>query len=435
MTDDPLPPDDLFSWRRRREQDYGRTTEETREILTISELTAKIKRQLESAFQGIWVAGEISNLSQPNSGHIYLTLKDGNSQLSAVLWRSVVQRLRFEPRDGMAVLAQGDITVYPPRGSYQIVIKRLLPHGMGALQLAFLQLKEKLEKEGLFDPEHKRPLPLLPQTIGIVTSPSGAAIRDILKQIRRRFPAVNILLCPVRVQGEGAAREIADAIRSLNEYGGVDVMIVGRGGGSIEDLWAFNEEVVARAIYDSNVPVISAVGHEIDVTISDLVADHRALTPTAAGEVVVPDRFDLAMRLAQFQGRLRNSLVGRVHVAHARLQTVAQATAFRRPLQAIRMHQQHIDEHAIQMKRMAAHWLAQLDQRAASLAGKLESLGPLNVLARGYSVTLKADGTVARRASELAKGDNVKTLLSEGSFISVIENTAYGTDGREKAQI
>ena len=415
MVDDRKP-SDLFTHRADGEG-------EAREVLTISEITGRIRANLEDAFQGLWVAGEISNLSRPNSGHVYLTLKDDKAQLSAVIWRSTVQRLRFEPRDGQAVMACGDITVYPPRGCYQMVISRLQPQGVGALQLAFMQLKDKLEKEGLFDPAHKKPLPLLPRTIGIVTSPTGAAIRDILKQVGRRFPGVRILIYPARVQGDGAARDICDGIRALNQFGGVDVMIVGRGGGSIEDLWAFNEEIVARAIYASEVPVISAVGHEVDVTISDLVADVRALTPTAAGEMVVPDRAALAADLDRVQERMRSLMVSKVQVARARLQSVAQATVFRRPLQTLAMHQQHLDEHHADLRRMSAQWLAMLREKTNALGGKLDSLSPLKVLARGYSLTRRPDGSIVRKAAELAAGERVRTLLADGSFTSIVEKT------------
>ena len=396
---------------------------EAREILSVFELTRRIKGELEKNFQSVWVAGEISNLSRPNSGHIYLTLKDDKAQLSVVIWKSTCQRVKFEMHNGLAVLVCGDITVYPPRGNYQLIASRILPQGMGALQLAFMQLKDKLEREGLFDPAHKKPLPLLPRTIGIVTSPSGAAIRDILKQIGRRFPAVGVLLYPARVQGDGAKEDIADGIRALNQYPGVDVMIVGRGGGSIEDLWAFNEEVVARAIYASRVPVISAVGHEIDVTISDLVADARALTPTAAGEMVVPDRDELLLDLQHAQERLRNSLVSKVHVARARLQSIAQATVFRRPLQTLALHQQHVDEHLQDLRRMSGQWLAMLNHRLTANAARLDGLSPLKVLARGYSLTLKPDGSVIKRAADVASGEIVKTIVSEGSFTSRIQNS------------
>ena len=411
----PTAPD-LFTRRNRAEDAAGR------DVLSVTELTQRIKKDLETAFQDVWVAGEISNLSRPNSGHIYLTLKDEKTQLSAVIWRSAAARLRFDLKDGLAVVVHGDITVYPPRGAYQIIVRRVMPRGMGALQLAFLQMKEKLEKEGLFAPEHKKPLPFMPRRIGIVTSPSGAAIRDILKQISRRFPSVEMLLYPALVQGKQAAEDIAEGIHALNEYGGVDAMIVGRGGGSIEDLWAFNEEIVARAIFSSDVPVISAVGHEVDVTISDLVADARALTPTAAGEIIVPDRAELTRHLDLLQERLRQSLVNKVDVARARMQSLAQATVFRRPLETVRALQQGLDERFEDLRRTSDQWLAMLRERMSAFAGRLEGLSPLKVLGRGYSITLRPDGAVVRKAADLAAGDTVRTIVSEGAFTSTVES-------------
>jgi len=424
---------DIFNWRRRTAEGAQPAA------LTVTELTSRIKRDLENNFQGVWVEGEISNLSRPNSGHIYLTLKDDRAQISAVLWRSDARRLRFDLKDGLSVLVQGDITVYPPRGAYQITVRRIMPKGMGALQLAFMQLREKLEKEGLFAPEHKKPLPPVPRRIGIVTSPSGAAIRDILKQIHRRFPQVEILLYPAAVQGDRAAQEIAWGIDALNEYGGVDVMIVGRGGGSLEDLWAFNEEIVARAIFASRVPVISAVGHEVDVTISDLVADARALTPTAAGEMVVPDCAELCRRLAHHQDRLRHSLARKVELMRERLRVVEQAAVLRRPTLQIEMLRQRLDEYQQNLQRTSARWLARLRERAAALVGRLESLSPLKVLARGYSITLKPDGTVVRRAQDVSPGDSIRSIVAEGRITSEVKIVETGewrrNDGRQEADI
>jgi exodeoxyribonuclease VII large subunit len=275
-----------------------------RPIYTVSQLTGEIKTLLEKNFEHIWVEGEISNFRQPTSGHLYFTLKDESSQLRAVMFRMQNRLLKFEPEDGLQVVCYGRLTVYDPRGEYQIVVDHLEPKGLGALQLAFEQLKEKLSGEGLFDPARKRPLPTLPQKIGIVTSPTGAAIRDILQIIDRRFANVHILLYPVRVQGPGAAQEIAQAIDELGQWPGLEVMIVGRGGGSLEDLWAFNEEGVARAIHRSPVPVISAVGHEIDFTIADFVADLRAPTPSAAAELVIGNKLELVQNLENLVWRL-----------------------------------------------------------------------------------------------------------------------------------
>ena len=265
-----------------------------KKILTVSELTLEIKHHLEEGFGEIWVEGEISNFRSPSSGHYYFTLKDGKSQIRGVIFRFMGRYLKFEPQDGLAVICRGKISVYEPRGEYQLILDYMEPKGIGALQLAFEQLKEKLEKEGLFDAARKKPLPLLPKKIGIVASPTGAAIRDLLNVIGRRFPNVGILINPVKVQGEGSAQEIASAIYELNTIPEIDVIVVARGGGSLEDLWAFNEEIVARAIDHSSLPVISAVGHEIDFTIADFVADLRAPTPSVAGELVVKDKAELS---------------------------------------------------------------------------------------------------------------------------------------------
>jgi len=275
-----------------------------RAVLTVSELTARLREALEERFPAVWVEGEISNYRLYGSGHAYFTLKDADAQLRAVLFRNRMRRIRFEPTDGLHVMAFGSIEVYPQRGEYQLVVELLEPKGLGALQLAFEQLKARLQAEGLFDPARKRELPRFPRKIGIVTSPSGAAIRDMLRVIGRRFGELHIVIAPCRVQGEGAAAEIAQGLRELNGLGDVDVIIVGRGGGSLEDLWAFNEEVVARAIAASKVPVVSAVGHEVDFTIADFVADLRAPTPSAAAELVVREKQAVVDALVQLRARL-----------------------------------------------------------------------------------------------------------------------------------
>jgi exodeoxyribonuclease VII large subunit len=294
------------------------------------------------------VLGEISNLSRPTSGHVYFTLKDDTSELRCVLWRGAAVRLKFAPEDGMQVIATGNIEVYARRGFYQLIARRLEPRGVGALEVAFRQLKERLEREGLFDPRRKKPLPRIPQRIAVVTSPTGAAIRDILQTLARRFPALEILVFPVRVQGAGAAEEIAAAIRALNEHahalGRIDVLIAGRGGGSLEDLWAFNEEVVARAIAASRIPVVSAVGHEVDVTISDLVADVRAPTPTAAAELITPTLAELADALDRNSARLTRAARQALQLAAARLQTTLAYDGLARPLARLRHRGQLIDE-------------------------------------------------------------------------------------------
>jgi exodeoxyribonuclease VII large subunit len=296
----------------------------------------------------IHVVGEIADLSRPSSGHVYFTLKDHTSELPCVMWRSVAAKVRFELKPGLEVIATGKVDVYIPRGVYQLYISRLEPRGIGALELAFRQLRERLEREGLFDPARKKPLPRIPQRVGLVTSPTGAAIRDILQTLRRRFLPLEIVLFPVRVQGEGAAEEIAAAIRLMNavaeRLGGIDVAIVGRGGGSLEDLWAFNEEIVARAIAESRIPIVSAVGHEIDVSISDLVADARAATPTAAAQLIVPQASELLKWLSQSQQRACRALRHRLELAQARLDALLASDVLSRPLALLQPHAQMLDE-------------------------------------------------------------------------------------------
>ena len=295
-----------------------------RTILTVSELSERIKIVLEDTFIDLWVEGEISNLRTPASGHSYLTLKDEHSQIRAVLFKMQRRYLRFDPKDGMLVLARGRISLYEPRGEYQLVIDYMEPKGIGALQIAFEQLKVRLAQEGLFDGSRKRPLPMLPRGLGIVTSPTGAVIRDMLQILRRRFANLHICVYPVRVQGDGAAEEVAQGIEVLNRYPGIDVIIVARGGGSLEDLWAFNEETVARAIYVSKVPVISAVGHEIDYTIADFVADVRAPTPSAAAELVIRNKSELHAELQSMAHRLERGMQHRLEALRARLEACQQ---------------------------------------------------------------------------------------------------------------
>lgn len=330
-------------------EELPRASTEPGRPLTVSQLTRMVKRVLlEHLPASVVVAGELSNVSQPTSGHVYFTLKDASSEVRCVMWRSAAQRLRFEPQDGMEVLATGTIDVYEPRGQYQLYVRQLQPKGLGELELAFRRLREKLQREGLFDPAHKKPLPAYPRCIAVVTSPTGAAIRDIIQTIRRRFPCVVLMLYPVRVQGEGAAREIAEAIGALNAHsarlGGIDLMIVGRGGGSLEDLWAFNEEVVARAIFASRIPVISAVGHETDVTISDLVADVRAPTPTAAAELAVPSFDEVTETVRGITDRLVRVVRHRFDLARRELTAVERFELFRQPARVVRRAEQQLDE-------------------------------------------------------------------------------------------
>ena len=398
--------------------------EKVEKFFTVSQITRKIRASLEHNFSNISILGEISNVRTPGSGHVYLTLKDKSSQLQAVVFRNIANKIKFELKDGMEVISFGSVTVYEPRGQYQLIINKIEPKGIGALQLAFQQLKEKLEKEGLFDQAHKKPIPFIPQKIGIVTSPTGAAIKDILNIIDRRFANVEILLYPVKVQGEGAAQEIAEAITELNALTDIDVIIAGRGGGSLEDLWAFNEEVVARSIYNSRIPVISAVGHEIDITIADLVADKRALTPSEAGELVVPRKDLLLDMLEKLNTRLLQSLTGKLRLSKERLVRVANSYVMRQPFDRLRRWQQRLDEFAQRLNINITHALNTEREKLSGIAGKLESLSPLNVLKRGYTITTRLeDNKSLREVKGLNKGDKIKTNFSKGSVISTILST------------
>ena len=356
------------------------------QVLTVAELTRRIKSVLETDFTDVSVKGEISNFKHHPSGHFYFTLKDESAQLQAVMWRSRNYTLYFTPQDGMKVVARGNIAVYEPRGQYQIDVLQLQPLGIGELQLAFEKLKQKLVEEGLFDPAHKKPIPTFPENIGIVTSPTGAAIQDIINIISRRFPAVELILSPVRVQGPGAAEEIAQAIKDFNTYGNVDVLIVGRGGGSLEDLWAFNEEIVARAIYASRIPIISAVGHEIDFTIADFVADLRAPTPSAAAELVVRNREELVEFVRNFYYTAKEVLENRLSSEKEKIRTLLGSYSFNMPLDLVRQFSQRVDELDRTLGRVAGHRFALLQEQLLSLKQRIHSLNPVAVLKRGYAI-------------------------------------------------
>jgi len=375
--------------------------DDNKHIYTVSELTREARMLLESAFGAVWVQGEISNLIAHSSGHMYFSLKDEGAVLNCAMFRAENQLLKFAPKDGMQVLCSGRVSIYDKQGRYQLYVQAMEPKGLGALQLAFQQLKEKLQKEGLFDQARKRPIPFLPRRIGIVTSPTGAAIRDILKISTGRFQNVEIIINPVKVQGETAAREIAAAIKGFNEYGNIDVMIVGRGGGSVEDLWPFNEEIVARAIFDSKIPVISAVGHEVDFTISDFVADLRASTPSEAAKLVIPEKEKLISDIEALYRRLTNSFLTLVLQMGQRLDDLTHSLAIGL-------------DHLIKLNKEAFN----------TVTGKLEALSPLAVLSRGYSITFKLpDGKSVKDAGSLKGGDKVKTILNKGKFISTVEKT------------
>jgi len=438
-----------------------------RVVCTVGELAMRIKAQLEDQFPAVWVEGEISNLRTPSSGHAYFTLKDDTAQLRCVLFRGRGRRVAFQPEDGMQVLAFGGLDVYLARGEYQLVVELLEPKGVGALQLAFEQLKRRLEAEGLFDAARKRPLPPFPRTIGIVTSPTGAAIRDILHVIDRRFADLRILITPVRVQGEEAPGEIVAALRDLQAVEDLDVIIVGRGGGSIEDLWAFNDERVARAIAGCRVPVISGVGHETDFTIADFVADLRAPTPSAAAEVVVQEKLQVARALVSLYEALKQAMASRLERDRERVEVLGKRRVLTDAARALRDLYRRVDEltsrltravrgserqatHRLSLARNALRslnpvariangtvLLAQLRGRLASAAvhsvkvsqhrfdaavGRLDSLSPLAVLGRGYSLTrLLPSGVIVRSAAQTRPGDAIEILLHQGAVEARVE--------------
>ena len=434
-------------------------------ILTVSELTALVRDRLEQTFPDLWLEGEVCNLRTPSSGHLYFGLKDAGSQVRAILFRASAQRLRFGLRDGHQVIARGRLTVYEPRGEYQLVLEYLEPKGLGALQAAFDQLKEKLAQEGLFNEARKRPLPFLPRRVGVVTSLSGAALRDILAVFKRRCASLGVVIYPVPVQGEGAGPQIASAIHMLGASGLVDVMIVGRGGGSFEDLWCFNEEVVVRAIASSPIPVVSAVGHEIDFTLADFAADYRAATPSAAAEAVAPVLDDviralrllwrrqehgMRRRLAPIQERVKNqcgllmTLRLRVERETQRLDDLTNQldTAVRQLAQSLRQHVTAV-HHQLEMLSPLARisraivlvpqLLKRLEQRMLGLltfdrqslravAERMQNLSPLAILGRGYSIVQTPDGHVVRTVDEVTAGDEVTARLSKGQLICRVQD-------------
>ena len=401
-------------------------------VFTVGELTRAIKGLLEEKYTPVWVEGEVSNLSRPSSGHLYLTLKDEEAPLRAVIYRGVALRMRFDLQDGMRVIVRGRLTVYLPRGDYQLQVEEVQPKGIGPLELAFRQLKEKLFTQGYFDPARKKKLPRIPRRVVLVTSPTGSAVRDMLEILSRRWPAAEVWVCPVKVQGDGAAQEIADAVRRVNKLhatgaAAVDVMIVGRGGGSLEDLWAFNEEPVAQAVFASRIPVVSGVGHEDDLTIADLVADCRALTPSEAAEKVTPDRAAVLDWLEKQETRWRGLLMKQLEQARARLEDLAGRRCFAAPLDRIRDEERRLDDWNERLGRAMGQRLEAAQRRLEALAAHLESLSPLNILARGYTLTLKeADRAVVRSTNQVRPGDRLVTRVGDGRIVSRVEETTDG---------
>lgn len=432
-----------------------------RHALTVTQITEQIKDLLEGEFFDVWVQGEISNFKAHSSGHWYLTLKDAQSQLQCVCFKMQNRLIRFRPEDGLEVYARGRVSVYEKRGEYRLLISYLEPVGVGSLQLAFEQLKARLEAEGLFDPSHKRPLPLVPRRVGVVTSPTGAAVRDLLRVLKRRNSGVDVLIAPARVQGEGAAEEIARAIRLLSGREDIDVLMVARGGGSIEDLWAFNEEVVARAIFESRVPVISAIGHETDFTIADFVADVRAATPSAAAEIVAARKDELLQRFATLEQQMIRASRYLIVAARDRISLLLARRGFDRAISLLREHLQRVDEleHRLEMcltrrltaardrlasalRRFAALrlreriaqargqlevWSGQLRflvqrvcdrarQDLALAAGQLEMLSPVAVLNRGYGIVSDTEGNIVREVRRLSSGNRLRVEIRSGEI-------------------
>lgn len=400
-------------------------------IYTVKELTRRIRELMESSFSAIWIEGEISGFKHHHSGHMYFSLKDEEALLKAAFFSRFNRGIKFDLKDGLHVLCFGKISVYEPRGDYQLYVERIEPKGLGALQLAFLQLKEKLAREGLFDEERKRPIPRFPKTVGVVTSPTGAAIRDILHVVNRRFRGTNVLLNPVRVQGDGASEEIARAIVEMNQLEDIDVLIVGRGGGSLEDLWAFNEEAVARAVFYSRIPVISAVGHEIDWTICDWVADLRAPTPSAAAEIVVQSREDLEIRLGDFKTRLSNAIKNLFEAKRDELRALKESYAFRQPLNLINQYAQRLDELLRQLQNYLKNLVKEKDQTFRNKAGRLEALSPLAILGRGYSLTFDSAGQILKDTRGLKLKEAIKTRLHKGWVYSAVEKIEKEEDPKK----
>ena len=444
--------------------------ENQRKIYTVFDITTEIKRSLD-ALGVLWIQGEISNFKLHSSGHMYFSLKDSRAQIKAACFRNSNMYLKFRPEDGMEVLARGRVSVYEPRGDYQFLVEHMEPVGLGSLQKAFEQLKEKLRLEGLFDESRKVPLPMLPKKVGIVTSPTGAAVRDMLRILRQRNAALDVLIYPAKVQGTGAAEEIAEGIRVLNELGGVDVIIAGRGGGSIEDLWAFNEEIVARAIAESKIPIVSAVGHETDFTIADFVADLRASTPSNAAELVSGVREEMLMTVRVLENRLGQAIRRRMDICRLNLERLSRNRAFAVAPNKIRELAQRFDEAALRMihgmrgrtldarrlERLLAARLRSADLRRlvarkndalsgvrqnltaamrafvnshktrfAVAAGKMDSLSPLGVLARGFAICRDGEGKIVRSASEVGVGGDVRVRLASGELECEVLSVSSG---------
>lgn len=399
------------------------------DFFTVTEITRRIKSLLEGTIPNISVEGEISGLKASPSGHIYFCLKDNNALIDAVVWRSAAMKLKDIPKDGEKVVARGKITVYEPRGRYQLVVNSFQTSGKGDLWRKFEELKEKLAAEGLFDQERKVPIPESPKTIGIVTSPTGAALQDILKIVRRRAPGMKVVVSPALVQGKGSAADIASAVQKLDSWGGADVIIVGRGGGSLEDLWSFNEEAVARAIASAKTPIVSAVGHETDFTIADFVADARAATPSEAAEKIAPDQNYLRGRVTHAATVLARTLSGQIREQRERLSGMSRMRAYNRPLDMFMPLWQRLDETSSDYRTIMERKLDQADNRVRLASTRLEAMSPFSVLARGYAVALDSNGKPITDSTSVHPGDKVTVKVHRGKFGAAVTETYDDTDG------
>jgi len=386
--------------------------------LSVSDITRYLRQVLESdpILTAVWVTGEVSNLSRPSSGHIYFTLKDSGAALKCVMWRSSAQRLRFDLQNGLAVEAHGAVSLYERDGIYQLYVDSLRPAGAGGLYLEFLRLKEHLEAEGLFDTERKRPLPAFPRRIGLVTSPTGAALQDMLDTLRRRYPLAKVILAPVAVQGDQAPAQIVRALRALNRSAHTDVILVARGGGSLEDLWAFNDELVVRAVASSRVPVISGVGHETDFTLVDFAADFRAPTPTGAAVAATPDRKDLLLNLLDARMDLLGAYTTRVSTARERLSNLQQRLFRGSPVRRIQDNRQALDQLSTRASRAAGQRIKWERSQLTSPSERLSALNPVNLLQRGYAILTLPDGSLLKSVAQAPAGQDFQVQLSDGRF-------------------
>lgn len=408
----------------------------TRTILSVSQLTNYLKGLMESdwTLQNLWLKGEISNFKHHSSGHMYFSLKDQDATIKAVFFKTRAMRLLFQPQNGQSVIVRGYISLFPRDGQYQVYVEEMQPDGLGSLYLAYEQLKQQLQEEGLFDQSRKKTLPLFPKCIALVTSPKGAALKDMLTVLNRRYPKLHVIIVPVQVQGESAPREIKEAIERVNKVAGVDLIITGRGGGSIEELWAFNTELVARAIANSQIPVISAVGHETDTTIADYVADFRAATPSMAAEIAVPEISQVTRRINDLEYRLRRGLKESLETGRNRLAIVLGSRVMKRPQEIFRDQAQRLDYLSRDLKSSVEKNIKEKNHSFSRLIGALDNLSPLNTLSRGYSLTrTHEEDYLIKSIKELKTGQTIITTLTDGEVISVVEKIKEGLDDGTKS--